>query len=248
MSTNKTLKLIFRYSEPCEELLGSNVNITKNIIEKIYSFFPELIKFQILIYFTHTSDIIYNRAATMIPIKYPKTHIYEEFPDLADVCDEYSNLDFAIYVTRHVIEGNEIRLVIDLSHEFQHVFQYVQNKKIYFYACIIRDLLRNKINEVSTPIEYDAERESKVISYNLCGEDRVNEFIDNMIANPDIKKMEFFEIFKSIKIDKKYNLKDEVLKLWSIYGIEDKINNFKRDMNINSNQKSVIEMYDFADT
>lgn len=243
------MKVFFEYAEDCEKLKCFNPNIIEEATKTITEYFPELKDTRILLYFNHFPNDYRNwrhGTATIFPLNYPHSNIDIEFPFLAISLQKYNCLDFAIHFTRLITEGDEITIAINISHEFQHAVQYKNSKKIYLYGRIICYFLGDQvISEEETPIEYDAIRKSKIIAYDLYGKEEVDEYVQRMLLNPNIKKYPSV-LFHSIKINKDFNFENEVSRLWDEYKIEEKIEELKHYRDINNNQKKIIEMYDFA--
>jgi len=240
------MQVINIYSILCGSLKGFDSTILDNTIERILGHFSELKDVRSLLYFNHSISLG-NIVATMYPLEYPNSGLPVDHPELELIYQQYINLDFFFYFTRIVTKGDLMARVINISHEFQHASQYTVDKKIYMYGCIIRHMLEDLISEVRSPIEYDAERKSKIIAYDLCGDRAVNELIESMLSNPDVPR-EFWEVLKSINIQEEFDLKNKILELWEDHKIEEKIQQLKKSRIKNYDQKKVIEMYNFANT
>ena len=179
----------------------------------------------------------------MIPLRYPNSNMNTKYPYLIEKCNKYPNLDFAFPFARPVAVRSEMEKIIHISHEFQHAVQFKTNKKTYFYGCIIREYLGDKvISEQKVPTEYDAKRKSKIVTYSLCEKKEVDEFIQRMLADPSVPKT-FWGIYNSIDIEEDYDFENEVLELWKIHNIEEKVDEFKKKSIRNVDQEKIIEMY-----
>jgi hypothetical protein len=239
------MNIIYLYSTLCGKLDEFDSTRTlETIIDKILQFFPELETVNSLMYFHHRFSLR-NIGASIYPLKYPKSGLQRDYPGFAQICEQYVNLDFFIYCTNIITTGDCTARAINISHEFQHASQYTLDTKTYLYGCIIRNMLNHIISEVRSPIEYDAERKSKIIAIDLCGEKKVNETIENMLSDPDVPK-EFWQVFKSINIEEKFDLVNSIQELWEYHNIEGKIQQYKKNRTPTYDQQKVIEMYDFA--
>ena len=79
----------------------------------------------------------------------------------------------------------------------------------------------------------------------MCGKEEVDKFIQAMLDNLNVPKT-FWEIYDSIDIEKDYDFENEVLELWKIHNIEEKVDELRKKSIRNMDQEKVIEMYDFA--
>ncbi len=109
---------------------------------------------------------------------------------------------------------NLIIETIYLSHEFQHINQFVVNKRIYMYGCILKYYLVYKVIPLEElPLKYDAQRKSKIIAYNLCGAESMKIFSNWIFSDKNIqkknKKKYIWIFFNSIDINKDYLSKNE---------------------------------------
>jgi len=241
------MDIIFEYDKLCNKIKNFDINQIKEHTKIILEHFTELENTTGCMYFDPLTDL-QNRFATMIPIKYPHLNLNYEFPNLAMVCNDNPDIDFAFRFTRTHIEEEELVRAINISREFQHAVQYRKNKKTYFYGRIIHWFLSdNIIEEEMIPIEYDAIVKSKYVAINLYGKETVEEMLDKIFSDPKSIKC-FWAIFNSINTEEEYHLEDNILKLWDEYKIEEKIRNFKRLRSSNYNKKKLIEMYDFANS
>lgn len=245
------MEVTFEYSDRCNELKCFSPNLIEQNTKSIIKYFPELKDIKVLLYFNHRPNDYRNwrhGISTTFPLDYPDSCIKLEFPYLAIKIEKYSKIDFVIHFSKLVIEGEEIRRHLEISHEFQHVSQYHRNKTIYLYSCILRYLLGDKaIPEEKIPTEYDATRKSKIVTYSIYRKEEIDRYIQKMLSYPGMPKYPF-AILYSINTEEDYNLEKEVLELWKLYKIEEKIENLKGSSNITPNQQRIIEMYDFANT
>lgn len=235
---------IFKYDTLCNRINNFDINQIKKHTKIILGHFPELENTKGCMYFDPLTDL-YNRSATMIPIKYPHSSL-NEFPNLAMICNYYPDLDFAFRFTKTHIEGDKLIKAINISHEFQHAVQYRKNKKTYFYGRIIHCFLsKNIIEEEKNPIEYDAIVKSKDVVISLYGKEMVKGMIDKRLSDSASIKS-FWAIFNSINTEEEYHLEENIWQLWEKYKIEEEIRHFKMLRSNNYKQKKLIEMYDFA--
>lgn len=237
------MHIFFEYNRKCKNSNSFDAKSIEKTAERICKYFLSLKGVYILLYFHHNLSWI-GAAAEMFPLNYPNPGI--EFPYLNKVISEYSHIDFAIHFSSIVTYGDEITKVLNISHEFQHVDQYNDDRKIYLYGCIIRHFLKGQIPLVEIPIEYDANRMSKIIAYDMCGKVAVKNYIQSMLSDTKIKNKEYPKNFISINIHDEFNLKDEILRLWEANEIEKKVEVLKKYSLRDVDQESVIEMYDFA--
>ena len=197
------MSLYFEYSDGCKKLKSFNQRAIEKISYVILKRFPELENNSSLLYFFHRPNLpqnwLYGTASFFI-IGSPFSSMEIYFPHLAHVINKHSNLDFAFHFTRLITEGDDITKVIYVAHEFQHAVQYKRDKKMYFHGRIIHHFLADKhIEEEKTPLEYDALRKSKIVAAFLFGNNKVEEFIERMLLNPDMKKF-IWAVFNSIDI------------------------------------------------
>lgn len=212
-------------------------------IGKAYSYFPELNEQKIKMIFSHRSTGIVDGAlATTFPLRYPNSGV-DEFKDIVSIHQTNIDLDFVIIFARNIFEREEIAQTINFSHEYQHAFQYINDKKTYFFGCIEKYLLRDKISLIKTPIEYDAERKSKIVIYEIYGKDQIYEWVESSAKKI---KHEFFEVFKDINVDVGYDLTKEVLRIWKENKIEEKIFRLRNKKNPTEDDLEILKLYDFA--
>jgi len=239
------MDIIFEYDKLCNRIKNFDINQIKEHTKIILVYFPELENSTGCMYFDPLIDLK-NRLATMFPIKYPHSNLNYECPNLAMICNDYPDLDFAFRFTKTHIEGDKLIKAINISHEFQHAVQYSKNKKTYFYGRIIHYFLSDKIiEEEMIPIEYDAIVKSKDVAINLYGKEKIEEMLDKIFSDPESINC-FWALFNSINTEEEYNLEDNIWKLWEEYKIEERIRHFKKLRSTNYDQEKLIEMYDFA--
>jgi len=215
----------------------------EKLVAKINSFFPEFGDYRIMIFSTHDDTGIFNSAiATMFPLDYPNSRV-SEYEDLSSACKLKGDLHFAIYLRSDLFELDEIAQAINISHEFQHISQYINDKQAYFFGCIIRFLLVDKIPELKTPVEYDAERKSKIIAYELYGSQKIDEWIELWARK---RKHDFFDVLKNIDVGASYNFSREVLSLWEENRIKEKIDKLKSVEKRTEDEETIFEMFDYA--
>jgi len=178
----------------------------------------------------------------MFPLDYPNSAVTEH-EDLSSVCNLNSDFHFAIYIRRDIFDLDEISKIVNISHEFHHIFQYIKDKRSYLFGCIVRYFLNDIIPEVRSPVEYDAERKSKIVAYKTYGRKKVDEWID---SNANKTRHIFFEVFRDINVDIYYDLTAEVLRLWKEHEIEDEIARLRILEKHDDDEKRIIEMYEYA--
>jgi len=214
------------------------------LVEKIDRWFSELKECRILVYFTFHSEFIDNAIATMYPLLYAGSALYEkeDDDDFSSACRS-GEFDFAIILKLDFLEIDEIAQAVNLSHEFQHVLQYSKNKRVYLYGCIVRPLLSDEIPEMDSPVEYDADKKAKLIAYGMFGREMVDHWIERNIFK---YQQPFFPRFRSISPEEDYNLEDEVLKLWEEHRVEETIASLRTRDTLSDDERKILEMYERA--
>jgi hypothetical protein len=189
--------------------------------------------------------------ARIYPTDYPSfNHFFNEYasPDLKYNMQS-RNFDFIIHIQRkNKNEDYKILKAIDLAHEFQHIVQYRNN----FETFCMNDVLYQASNVLKfplkepNPLEKEAMRISKKISYRSFGKDEVDSFVRSMLNNPEAIK-DFWEVFSWININTANNPKDEIKKIWIQYEPEivKKIGEIDRKSNISKEEEKMRERYHF---
>src|SRR4030042_90689 len=214
----------------------------EDTIEKALTFFPELGGWRVLIYCTEQIRSVYEAIATMFPLNFPNSRV-TDYLDLASACKLIEDLDFAIYIRQGIFDLEEIHQTINIGNEFHHVSKYIRDRRTYLLGCIVRHLLTSTIPEVRSPIEYDAERKSKIIAYGIYGRKKVDDWVDsNVVKTHHI----FFNILKDMDVHVYYDLASEVQQLWKEYRIGDKLERLKALGKRSNEEEKIIRMYEYA--
>ena len=198
--------------------------------------FPEINEYVVSLYFTH------HRAYTMKAVA--ETHLPEypidedENSDLAELQRARPGI-FIINYWRDIFSFDEIAQEINIAHEFQHISQYVRDKKHYLFARIIHWLVGGYRAE-NLPTEIDAEIKSKRLIGEKYEKARIDEWIT---ARLDERPHTFFIRFRDYDVDFEYDLKEEVTKLWETYHLQNQIEILKKAEKRTDDQERVLKMY-----
>jgi len=238
-------------SSGCKKCENFNEKEITKITNLILEYFPKFKGYEYLMFFYHLPNLYQNwpkerGIATFFPLDTPNSGITEKCPEI--IVQNKKKVDFEFLFTRLVTEGNELEKTYYMSHEFQHAYQYINNKQLYYYGCILNYYLADKEIEIERlPLEYDATKESKYVTTSLYGEENVIQFIEKNLADKDQMKWPWV-ILNSIKPDKEYDWEKEIQRLWKKYDLEIKIKELKTKKSMNKSQIKIIEMYDFANS
>jgi hypothetical protein len=218
-------------------LLGSNTwerATFERRIYKVLSHFPELRDTPILIHFTHHLDYSYKALATMRP---PRSHIdWDLVVDWDELRLKYPD-SFFIIIYRPFYELDEIAQILNYSHEFQHVSQFMAGEKYYWLSRIMCHLV-DGLRDEELPTEIDAEITSKKVLCELYGKKVVDEWTVAQLG-----KYAFFTRFKKINSDVTYDFKKEVAELWRFFGLDERIEKLEKCETKDENQDNVLNMY-----
>jgi len=244
---NKFKNIELRYSNELEyflksgdkEVLNSNTwdeAAFEKLIERTYAFFPETNDQEIILNFTHHRHYLNKVIASMYPPNFP---VNEDDPsDTAELRKLKPNA-FIIHRWRNIFSLDEIAKTVNLSHEFQHISQYINKKDHYLRSRIIHHLVGG-IQEDCLPTEIDAERYSKLVIEKIYGKGKTDNWI---IAQLEDRPHVFFMRFKNIDLGKEYNMKQEVMNLWKIYRLDKQIEKIQRETKRSDDQERILNMY-----
>jgi hypothetical protein len=127
--------------------------------------------------------------------------------------------DYLVYISKNVRTSNDaIYKTLYFAHELQHIQQYEENRKIWILGSIflysLGDLITN-FNYFQIPMEYDAERVTKIIMIQIYGQSEIQNWISKKICETDaIDKKKVWNILNNINISKDYNVLQESTELW----------------------------------
>ncbi len=206
---------------------GEVQKITNNILE----YFPKLGKYIFAIFFLdypNSYEAMKLDFAYIFPMDYPNSSLNIKFFDVFQSIRNKNYIDFVFVFTKLITDGDKWTKTIFLSHEFQHAYQYIRNKQLYYFGRILdnfSDVM--KIPKEMLPLEYDAMRESKYITTSLYDEGKITRFTKEKLDNNDSPKY-LWAFLNSKDIPKDYNVENEVLKLWEEHGIQEKIDGLKK--------------------
>jgi len=207
--------------------------INKEVIYKvIYGFENELKvlkKQNLLIYFGWKAKIILGKfrteslgffAANKTPgIK----RLVEEKNDIED----FESFDYIIYLSKDIgKDENEIFKSFTIAHELQHILQYIYLKTHYLrHYVLVRYFEIKRFNTNELPIEHDAIRKSKEITYKILDKENVDSFINKKIMISRKGEKKYWEKIKNININENIDLEKEMQAVWDKYknDIEEKI-------------------------
>jgi hypothetical protein len=246
MNTKKNIEII--YTDKALALLRSDnkdhfkihyrddKDIEKSI-EYAAAFFPELTGHEIIVLFTHDP----NRKPKVLGTTHPPLCpiMDEENPDVIEL-RRIRPSAFIINFIAKIYSLDEIAQLINYSHEFQHVVQYITSEK-YYWLCRIMYVLIISMHEEELPTEIDAERVSKKVIESIYGKKRVNEWV--------LQQMEkmpccFFARFGNCNVDIGYDLKQKTMELWQANGLEEEIKRLRNEPNITDTERRIIKKYD----
>jgi len=209
----------------------------KRIID-ISAFFPELRDHNVLIYLTH------HRAKTLASMHPP-------FFPIGDGADIYLGKlrkmrpeIFIINFSRDIFSLDEIAQVLNYSHEFQHVVQYITNKRCYFLSRIMARLVVS-MHEEDLPTEIDTDRASKRILETIYGKRKVDDWINQRL---DEDPHSFFIRFGKLDIDAEYDIKQRTMQLWEENHLDEEIERIRNKKRQSKDEQRILKMYDEAMT
>jgi len=243
----------FEYSNECKNLSGFIEKRTKNSSYKILENFLDLKDHSSILYFTHEPKSYLNwphAPAQFFPLKCPYSDLKIQFPDLYKLTQNKANKEFLFHFTRIVTEGDETKKINYIAHEFQHAIQYIKHQKIYYYSMIIEYFLvkiKNVLDKKKLPLEYDAQRQSKIVVISLLGKKNMDKFIKQMSNDPEFSdEISLWNLINLIDVKTEYDLEDEVINLWKNYNFEQKIDALKKKKNMSCDDRILIGMHDLA--
>ena len=186
--------------------------------------------------------------ASFFPLEFPNSSLEIIYPEVFFSIQNKYKFDFVFVFTKLITNGNIETKTIFLSHEFQHAYQNINNKQLYYYGCILDHYIDNSvISNGKLPLEYDAEKKSKYVAASLIGENKITRFIEEKLDNDDFPEY-LWEILISKDMQKEYSLKNEILKLWEEHKIQENIDLLKNKSDSTEDDKKILEMYDFANS
>lgn len=208
-------------------------------IKSVELYFPELAHEEICIYF-YSKDSIRGAPAEFIPLDHPQ---YNSRIKHINNPTKYS-IVFSKWMTSC---DNRIERILIISHEFQHVFQYIGHKKGYLYACILRDYGDDGHGMAvqTIPSEKDADRKSKDILAKMFGEEGVREFVNDLISSENLKDRNFADYFDSLNMEEEYDFVNEVNKLWDKKAMNSVIEGMKKSPT--RLQNLILQNHNFAE-
>jgi hypothetical protein len=237
-----------RYTDELAELLRSgdkellkSHHWDKEEIEKritfVSTFFPELKGHKVSILFSHNPNLRPKPLGTMYPRLCPIEAVGNlELVELSEAKPEA----FIINFWSEIFSYDEIDQLLNYSHEFQHVVQYLTDKRSY-WLCRIMFCLVESMQEEELPTEIDAERASKRILEAIYGKQTVDDWVNRQL---DKKPHSFFIRFGRYEVDAGYDLRQKTKELWEINHLEDKIKKLRRIKAKTNKEQRIIKMYD----
>ena len=206
-------------------------------IEYAAAFFPDLTGHKIIILFTHDPNREPKVLGTMYPPLCPIMDV--ENPDVIRL-RRIRPSAFIINFWVKILSIDEIAQLINYSHEFQHVVQYVTGEK-YYWLCRIMYVLVKPMQEEELPTEIDAERVSKKFVELKYGKNRVDEWV--------IQKLEkgprgFFIRFGNHDVNVGYDFKQKTMELWQANGLEEIINKLRNKAGKSDKEQRIVNKYD----
>ena len=245
---NSTLNIEIRYTDEVLALLRSGSkellkthHWDENDIEKRIKYasalFPELTGHEILILFTHDPNREPRVLGSMHPPLCPIMD--EENPDVIELRRTRPKA-FIINFWAGIFSYDEIAQLINYSHEFQHVVQYVTSEKCY-WLCRIMYFLIKPMQDEELPTEIDAERVSKKVLELIYGKKKVDEWV---LQQLDKKPRGFLVRFGNYNVDIGYDIKQKTMELWQANGLEEIIKELRNEPKKTDKEQRVLKKYD----
>lgn len=205
-------------------------------IHETSTYFPVLEKHPILLFFTY-------RSSKTLANFHPSFCQIDDFgnSDIAELRNKRPEL-FIINYWRHIFSLDEIGQILNYSHEFQHVVQYVTNKKYYLFSRILSHLVES-IQEENLPTEIDAERASKRILETIYGKQKIEDWINKQLEEIPCS---FFIRFGKLDVDVEYDIKKKAKELWDRNQLDEAIDEMRNKKDKSETQKRILKMYDDA--
>jgi hypothetical protein len=224
-----------------------NDNLSKNVALQVITAkqFKTLEKFKIYFFFDKRLPIWFDRYnARIYPIDYPSFNYFVSDLGYESLKERISSgrFDFVIHIERKRRKHeNEILKFIDIAHELQHIVQYRNNVEIFCKSDVLfqaSKVLNDNLLGDPDPLEAEAIKVSKEVSYSFCGKYEVDSFAQRILKNPNALE-DFWKYFGSIDIDRVFDPIKEIDMIWTqnmpkieeiIMEINNRLDNSKEDI------------------
>lgn len=230
-------------------------DLNEKAVEKIKKVkeFKILEKLKIFVFFDKRLPFWFDKYnARIYPTDYPSFNYFIDYLGYTSLKNKIlsNDFDFVIHIQRKIKKDeNKVLKIIDLAHEFQHIVQYTDNLEIFCISDVLYQaskVIKEILLKEPYPLEIEAIKVSKKISYDINKKDKVDSFAQAMLNSPNAVK-NFWENFILIDVNTDYDPKEEIEKIWIQYKpkIEKKILEINNKLQISKGEllKTRFEFY-----